>query len=198
MATPEVEGQWPPADLAEYYNSTQFLAKMGVLKRRLERDYPDADAETIVYDVVADSLVKEIENKDLYVNTMGKFSTERKYLNYLYKSCRRKVIDKARSFQGKFRQLLDDDSVEYGGLGPGEIAIEEEARIDQENLVKGVRRIMRSMSSIDRLILTKRLEGATYTEIAEHLRMSVSGVHNRFATIKRIIAIRFTQDEPDS
>lgn len=150
----------------------------------MERTHPHIDAETIVYDAVADLLVKEIGQHCIHNQFMYKFETERHFLRYLYETCCRKVIDNARSFQRKFRQLTDEDKVEDTGLGPEDLAIESEEAVRNIELVRDLEvNVIKKLPKIDRLILKYRIAGQKFHEIAELLDIGVSTVHRRHKAI---------------
>lgn len=178
------QSAWPPENLAEYYQSDAFLRQLKTLQRRLERTYSNVDAETIVFDAVGDLLVKEVKRHCIYDQFMLKFDTEGHFLRYLYETCCSKVIDNARSFQRRFRQLLEEDNVEDTGMGPEETAIESEERTRNANLVRELETtVIRRLPKLDRLILKHRIEGKTLQEIAELLDIGVSTVHRRHKAI---------------
>ena len=184
MAADLEASAWPPENLAEYYQSAAFLKEIKTLQRRLERSHPKIDAETIVFDAVADLLVKEIGQHSIYNQFMCRFETEGHFLRYLYETCCRKVIDNARSFQRKFRQLIDEEKVEYTGPGPEESAIESEEAIRNIELVKDLEvNVISKLPKLDRLILKYRIEGKKFHEIADVLDISVSTVHRRHKAI---------------
>lgn len=178
------DSTWPPSNLAEYYQSDAFLKQLTILQRRLERTYSNVDAEIIVYDVVSDLLVKEVERHSIYDKFMLKFATEGHFLRYLYEACCRKVIDNARSFQRRFRQLLDEESLEDTGMGPEETAIDAEERNRTAELVRELERtVISKLPTLDRLILKHRIDGKKFQEIADLLDIGVATVHRRHRAV---------------
>ena len=184
MATESDRSEWPPENLADYYRSNYFLNHIKTLQRRLERSYPNADVEVIVYDAVTDLLVKEIEHHCIYNTFMHRFQTESQFLRYLSETCCSKVIDNARSFQRRFRQLLDEDTVEDSSMGPEEQAIALEEAAQKLEMVRDLETtVINKLPKLDRLILKHRVEGKKFHEIAELLDIGVSTVHRRHKDI---------------
>ena len=189
MATTHDESDWPPSSLAAYYGSNRFLTQMKRLQRRLAMAYQHIDAESIVFDAASDILVKEIHQHCIYDKYLVKFPTENHFIQYVYEASCRKVIDSARSFQRRFRQLQDENNVQYTGPGPEDIAIESEERACNENLVRELERsAIRKLPKLDKLILKHRVEGRTFQEIAELLDIGVATVHRRYKAIIKNLA----------
>jgi RNA polymerase sigma factor (sigma-70 family) len=184
---------WPPDNLAAYYQSEAFLRQVRSLQRRLERSYSHIDAESIVFDAVSDLLVREIRQHCIYDQFMIKFKTEGQFLRYLYETCCSKIIDNARSFQRKFRQLTEEENVEDDSMGPEEAAIEEEERARNVELVRELETdVISKLPKLDRLILKHRIAGKKFQEIADLLDTGLSTVHRRYKAVLTKLANRLT------
>lgn len=155
----------------------------------MERTYANIDAESIVFDAVGDLLVKEIEQHCIYDQFMLKFETEGHFLRYIYETCCRKVVNNARSFQRKFRQLLDEDNVKDSAMGPEETAIDAEERTRNADLVRELETaVISKLPKLDRLILKHRIAGKKFQEIADLLDIGLSTVHRRHQAIIKKLA----------
>jgi RNA polymerase sigma factor (sigma-70 family) len=180
---------WPPENLAEYYQSASFLRQLKILQRRLQRHYANIDAESIVFDAVGDLLVKELERHCIYNQFMLKFETEGHFLRYLYETCCRKVIDNARSFQRKFRQLREEENVQDTSMGPVETAIDAEERSRNAELAQELETaVIRKLPKLDRLILKHRIAGKKFQDIADLLEIGLATVHRRHKAIIQKLA----------
>jgi RNA polymerase sigma factor (sigma-70 family) len=176
--------EWPPDSLSEYYRCDAFLRHIKILQRRLEKTYPNADAESVVFDAAADLLVKEIRKQLVYDKFLHRFPTERHFLRYLYRMCCRKVIDNNRSFQRRFRQLLDADDVQDTAIGPEEAVIGWEKFDETFRVAKDLEKtVIAKLPKMDRLILKHRLAGRTFSEIADLLELGVATVHRRYKVV---------------
>ena len=133
---------------------------------------------------MGDLLVKEVQQHCIYDEFMLKFETERHFLRYLYETCCRKVIDNARSFQRKFRQLVDEENVEDTSMGPEESAIEWEEHARNAELVRELEKtVISKLPKLDRLILKHRIDGRKFQEIADLLDIGLSTVHRRHRAV---------------
>lgn len=197
MSKPADAAGWPPDSLPEYYKSDAFLKHLRTLQRRLQRTYANVEAEIVVFDAAADLLVKEIQQQCVYDKFLHRFPTERHFLRYLYEACCRKVIDQARSFQRKFRQLLDPDDVQDSRSGPEDSAMESEEQARSVRLVKDLEKsVISKLPKIDQLVLNYRLAGRSFPEIAELLELGVATVHRRYkAVISKLAAQLESQGE---
>lgn len=186
MVWSEDESCWPPSDLAAYYRSPGFLKRTRSLKRLLERNYSNIDAEVLLYDVVADSIVKELKNQEAGRLCLAKFPTEKRYFAYLRKACTNRIIDGARSFQGKFRQLLEEDDVEDPRLGPSESALERELDWQKGQMVGEINRAVKKMPKIQQIVFMRRVtENKTFAEISKTLQISKSQAFRLFENAVR-------------
>ena len=189
MDNSDLQNEWPPSDLAEYYKSSGFYAKLATLEKRLDRTYQGIDSHSIIYDSAADLLLKEVASHLIYARYMAKYPTEADFLRYLYETCCRKVIDEARSFQRRFRQLDNEENIPDSGLSPEQIAIEQEEVEKNQRLVRDLRiNVLNRLTKVDKLIFKHRIAGQTLQEIASQLDLGVTTVHRRYRMILKQLA----------
>lgn len=183
------QSDWPPSSLADYYGSGRFIRHLKTIAASLKRRYQCDEAEQITYDAAADVLIKELQDQDLYGGCLIRYPTERHFFRYVYESCCHKLIDLSRSFQRRFRRLIDEHQVVDSGPGPESLVIESEERAWMQDTARKLKsKVISKMSKLDQEILLLRIDGISFQQIGERLGVAPSTAHRRYGQVIQQLA----------